>query len=308
MIPRFANSGSRQEIVQMQTVKFKRFIELLETYTPNEGANLMTNAKFGAVRYSAVDERCPAVDQAFILVVGQGRKSCHIGNQEIDFVPGKCYILFWPMPVEVQIVEASPEKPFLAAGFHLDLARLSDLIQEIDVLEPATSYPDAQQFIIASGMLGDNLLDAVVRFMEALSNPQDSAILGKRILEEIYYHLLNNGAAEGLRSLLAKQGDIQKIARAVNHIHQHISQAVPVEVLADLAGMSRTIFFQRFKALTHMSPLQYVKSIKLHAAQRLLKEGRNVSEAAYMTGYNSATQFSREYKRLFGVAPSKTLK
>ncbi len=292
-----------------QSPEFARFIELLGIYAPNEGTSLYEEHYFGAVRSSHAEERYPTVDKAFILVVGQGKKFCYLEEDRFEFEPGRFHILFFPMPVEVQVVEASPQAPFLAAGFGVDLTRISEILREIEDLENvAQQSPLTRPLALASGQLTSELLNPIIRFMEALAHPKDIAVLGKRILDEIYYRILCSEAGIALRELLRQHGNVQQLSRAVAHIHQHLDKLVSVEELAALAGMSRTIFFQEFKSLTQMTPLQYAKSIKLHAAQRFLKEGKNVNEAAFSVGYNSATQFSREYKRLFGIAPSRTAK
>jgi len=129
-------------------------------------------------------------------------------------------------------------------------------------------------------------------------------IVGEAILDEIYYRILRDDHNGALRGVLQRQAQVQHIARAVDHIHQNIDQAVSVEALAEMVNMSTTTFHRRFKEVMHLPPLQYAKSIKLHRAQTLIREGKRANEAGYLVGYNSPAQFSREYKRQFGYAPS----
>ena len=167
---------------------------------------------------------------------------------------------------------------------------------------PVTTDPSG----IFSAPLNDNLLDPTIRLLESLDNPRDAAVLGELIVDEIYYRILCDERAGDLRTFLQQRGQIQRVAKAVQHIHQHINKPVSVERLADLVHMSRTSFYENFRDVMHVSPLQYAKSLKLFRAQTLIKEGMNVSEASYQVGYNSPAQFSREYKRHFGFAPSAT--
>jgi len=215
--------------------------------------------------------------------------------------------MLYPMAVEVEFVEASPEVPFLAAGVVMDLGRMADVLLRIDRLDGAAAKPiPTDPSAVFSVPLSDNLLDPMIRLLETLSKPRDAAILGESIVDEVYYRLLSGDRASELRSLLQQRGEIQRISKAVEYIHQNLDKPVSVEQLADMVYMGRTSFYETFRAVMHSSPLQYAKSVKLLKAQMLIQEGKNASEAGYMVGYNSPAQFSREYKRHFGFAPSAT--
>jgi AraC-like DNA-binding protein len=131
-------------------------------------------------------------------------------------------------------------------------------------------------------------------------------MLGDSIVDEIYYRLLSDERGGELRFLLQQRGQIQLIAKAVEHIHQNLDKPVSVDELAKMVHMSRPTSYENFRAVMHISPLQYAKSMKLCRAQALIKEGKKANEAGYLVGYNSPSQFSREYKRHFGYAPSAT--
>ncbi len=126
------------------------------------------------------------------------------------------------------------------------------------------------------------------------------------IIDEIYYQILMDERNGELRYLLQQRGEIQRVSKAVEHIHNNLDQPVSVKGLADLVHISRSSFFDKFKDVMHVSPLQSAKSVKLHKAQVLIQEGKKANEAGYLVGYNSPAQFSREYKRHFGYAPSLT--
>jgi AraC-like DNA-binding protein len=154
--------------------------------------------------------------------------------------------------------------------------------------------------------LNDNLLNPFIRLFETLSDPREAGFLSESIIDEIYFRLLIDERGGELRHLLQQRGEIQRISKAVDHIHQHIDQPVSVEDLADMVHMGQTSFYENFKKVMHMSPLKYAKSIKLDRAQLLIREGKKANEAGFLVGYNSPAQFSREYKRHFGFAPSAT--
>ena len=210
-----------------------------------------------------------------------------------------------PMPVQTEIIEATLEKPFLAAGIRIDLGRLADVLLRIERVDGPTANPvSSNPSGIFSAQLTDGLLDPVIRLFESLADPRDAAVLGELIIDEIYYRILCDERGGDLRTLLQQRGQIQRISRAVDHIHQNLDKPVSVENLAEMVHMSRTSFHENFRAVMHLSPLQYAKSLKLYRAQTLLRGGSNVGEAGYRVGYNSPAQFSRAYKRQFGVAGS----
>lgn len=242
-----------------------------------------------------------------IIVVGQGRKFSYVGDQAYDYRAGKVLVGFYPIPAEMEIVEASPEKPFLLAGLSIDRVRMADVLLRLDRIDDVLAKPYS---IDPSGIfsipLNDNLLDPFIRLFKSLNTPKDAAMLGAAIVDEIYYRLLSDERGGELRFLLQQRGEIQRISKVVEYIHQNLDKPVSVEDLAAMLHMSRTAFFQNFKDVMHVSPYQYVKSVKLYEAQRLLKEGKKANEAGYLVGYSSPAQFSREYKRHFGFAPSAT--
>ena len=131
-------------------------------------------------------------------------------------------------------------------------------------------------------------------------------MLGDSIVDEIYYRLLSGERGGELRHLLQQRGQIQQISKAVDHIHQNVDKPVSVDELAEMVHMSRPTFYENFRSVMHISPLQYAKSVKLDRAHALIKDGKKANEAGYMVGYNSPSQFSREFKRYFGYAPSAT--
>jgi AraC-like DNA-binding protein len=189
----------------------------------------------------------------------------------------------------------------------IDMGRIADVLLRIDRLEGGAPKPVASD---PSGIfeipLNDNLLNPFIRLFETLSNPREAGFLGEAIIDEIYFRLLSDERGGELRHLLHQRGEIQRISKAVEHLHQHIDQPVSVESLAEMVHMGQTSFYENFKKVMHMSPLKYAKSVKLDRAQALIREGKKANEAGFLVGYNSPAQFSREYKRHFGFAPSAT--
>jgi AraC-like DNA-binding protein len=290
-----------------QINKFEKFVTLLEQHTPEEGANYSSLESFGTYKATTTHGRRTAIDLAAVWIIGGGKKVCYVGDQQYDYSAGNAVVMFYPLAVETEIVEASPEMPFLIAGVAIEMGRIADVLLRIDRIDGAAARPVSNDPSgIFSIPLNDHLLDSFIRLFELLANPLDAAILGDSIVDEIYYRLLTGERGGELRFLLQQRGEIQRISKAVDYIHSNLHEPISVEQLADMVYMSRTSFYENFRNVMHVSPLQYAKSVKLHKAQSLIQEGKNNGEAGYMVGYNSPAQFSREYKRHFGYSPSAT--
>ena len=290
-----------------QRSKLGELSRLVLKHAPEEGVNSTTISELGTFKMSQPLKRNPSMDIPALIFVAQGRKYSYVGDQVYDYRVGSVIVGFYPIPVEMEIIEASPEKPFLLAGVSIDLSRIADVLLRMDQLDGSVAIPD---YIDPSGIfsiaLTDNLLNPTIRLFETLDNPRDASMLSDSIVDEIYYRLLSDKRGSELRFLLQQRGEIHQISRAVDYIHKNLDQQVSVDELAEMVHMSRTVFYETFKSVMHLSPLQYAKSVKLYEAQKLIKEGKRANEAAYMVGYNSPVQFSREYKRHFGYSPSAT--
>lgn len=290
----------------IQQAKMDEFIRLLARHTPDEGVNRTILDNVGLWRRCQSMARTPILYEPAILMMGQGVKTAYIGHEVYQYHPGRYLILFLPMPLEITVTEVSPEHPALMVGFRLNLSRLASVSLNLDAVDATLDYrsQNTDPSGIYTSSMDVGLLDAAIRLLRTLSDPVEAAMLGDAILDEIYYRILRDDRSGALRTVLQRQAQVQHIARAVDHIHQNIDQTISVEALAEMVNMSPTTFHRHFKEVMHLPPLQYAKSIKLHRAQALIREGKRASEAGYMVGYNSPAQFSREYKRQFGYAPS----
>jgi len=249
------------------------------------------------------------VYQAYLLILAQGEKHLHIGGKRYTFKEGDFLAVFMPMLLEAERAELTKENPYLMCCIQIDLVKIANLLLTIDshnYLSNTDNKQKASAFHI--GPMDEHLLDPVIRLLKTLNNPLDTEVLGKSIIDEIYYRLLtdNNIGLGSLRRHLEQHGQIQEIARSVNHIQGNLDKNVTIEKLAQLSNMSVSGFHRTFKDVMHTTPIQYAKTLKLHRANALIKEGQTASEASSFVGYNSAAQFSREYKRFFGITPLQT--
>lgn len=285
--------------------RIAELIALVKKNTPEVGMNLTALPNLELYRETEPHKPKPLLYKPFFVFLAQGKKQSVLDNITYKYDAGHFLTTLAPMPVECQVVEASLEKPLLAIAILLDRQRILNMLMKMDQMEQA---PARQDKVNPSGIftatLNDKLLDAVIRLLETLDSPTEAAIVGEAIIDEIYFRILRHEQGGTLPYLLQQRGQIQQIARAVDYVHQNLSKVVSVDELAELVNMSSSVFHRKFKEVMHLSPVQYAKQVKLNKAQARILEGMGVSEAGYMVGYNSPAQFSREYKRLFGVAPS----
>ncbi len=281
--------------------------DLMRKHSPEEGYNPSSIKGFGIYKSVLPNGKIPALYEPLICLIGQGEKKCHVGDKTYHYKGGDFLISSLPVPVELEIVSASMEKPMLTVAIGIDLARIADLLLKIERIEGETeSCKPFENSSIFIGKADEELIDSFLRLLEASEDERESIILGNNIIDEIYYRVLTSDSGDALKILLNQRGNIQRISRVVEYIHSNLKKSHNMDDLAGTANMSKTSFFETFKKVMNISPLQYIKSIRLHKAQVFLKEGRNAKESGYMVGYNSVSQFSREYKRYFGFSPSAT--
>ncbi len=235
--------------------------------------------------------------QPVLCLILQGAKQVQVGEQTHAFGPGECLLVSSELPVTSRITKV----PYLALVFDVDVAGIRKLYDEVAELEL-----DAQEPCAAVTHRADaGLLDALARYL-ALAGSADAKVLGPLVSKEIHYRLLTAPFGGMLRSLLSYESNGSAIARAMGHIRSDLRLPVAIPELARRVGMSASSFHKHFRAITSTTPLQYQKELRLLEARRLLKGGgASVTTVAYDVGYESPSQFSREYARKFGLAPSR---
>jgi AraC-like DNA-binding protein len=205
------------------------------------------------------------------------------------------------LPIVTCVLEASQEQPYLSLAVRLDPTLVGSVMVEAGHISPRRR---ADVRAINVSALDTGLLDAVVRLVRLLDTPAEALFLLPLITREIVYRLLMGEQGERLRQVAVQGGHAQRIARAITWLRNEFDQPLRIEDMAQELGMSTSSFYHHFKAVTAMSPLQYQKQIRLHEARRLmLGKSLDAASAGYRVGYNDASHFSREYKRLFGLPP-----
>ncbi|MEM7330924.1 MAG: AraC family transcriptional regulator [Chloroflexota bacterium] len=291
----------------IQESKQAEFLELLDRHTSDDGIGTTPIPNLHTIRTSQLNARQPQVYPPGIVLGAQGIKHIYLGGKRYVYGRGHMIASFLSVAALCEVVQASPEKPLLGIGITMDLNRISQMIVTMARFEPFSSQIDeGEPSAIFTAPIKENLLDAAVRLLRTLENPSEAAILGQSVVDEIFFRLLSEEQNGRLKNVLQQRGQIQQIARAVEHLQNHLDKPVSIDELASLVNMSSSGFHKKFKQVMHASPLQYAKSIKLNRAQEYLMSGKTVSETAYLVGYNNLAQFSREYKRHFGNPPSTT--
>jgi AraC-like DNA-binding protein len=282
-------------------IRKERLAELLGNLATQEGVSPSMLEEVRFMRANDHYPRGPVVYDPSIVIVGQGRKKGYLGGQVYTYDAYNYLVLAAPLPFECE-TEANPENPLLAMSIQVSSAALGELLVEMDDDVAAGRIPPRG---IYSTPLTDELISAAIRLLECLHSRMDSRILGPQIVREITYRVLCGEQGEALRALATRHSSFSQIAKVLRRIHVDYADALDVETLARDVGMSVSSFHHNFKAVTATSPLQYLKSIRLHKARMLMvQDGLNAGSAAVQVGYESASQFSREFKRLFGNSPA----
>jgi len=284
----------------------RRMTSLLRTLAILEGIRPTAIEGVQLMRASQPIRRTQVLYEPGIVIVGQGRKRGYLGDQVYTYDAHNYLVLSVPLPFECE-TEASPEEPMLAVSIRVDLAVLGELLMKMDGA-PASGIQGPPNPSIPQGIysteLDLKLSETTVRLLECLANSVETRILGPQIVREITYRVLCGEQGGALRAAAALHSRFGQVNRTVQRIHAEYARDLTVEELAETAGMSASAFHQNFKAVTSTSPLQYLKTIRLHKARMLMvHEGLRAGMAAERVGYESSSQFSREFKRLFGSTP-----
>ena len=253
----------------------------------------------------------PGIYEPMLYFTLQGTKRLLSGERSLEFSEGSFVLASLDVPVIWSVIGATPERPYLAASLRLDPVVIAALLldlpaQAVRRADDPSSDPSGDTEALVLSPVTDSMRDALLRLLRLLDAPEDAPLLGPMIERELLYRVLQGPRGHVLRQLAQTDSRLSQIQRAVKWIRAHVAESLPVETLAGIASMSVSSFHRHFKAIMGQSPLAFHKQVRLqHARLRLIAEPGDVASIAFAVGYESASQFTREYTRQFGLPPAR---
>jgi AraC-like DNA-binding protein len=287
---------------------FATLADVVTRYTdaqPQEGPYQTAIEGFTILRSD--QERAPAhlVFKPALCLVVQGAKWAIFGDRRLDYRAGQALVVNIELPALGRVAQASPSEPFLGLIIEFDLAVIREVMEQLDT--PPETRGDTEEGVFVIDCDGP-LADCALRIMRLLDTPKAIPVLYPAVMREICYWLLSGAHGAEVARLALANSHGQRVIGAIHALRDRYAQAVRIEDLARMAQLSPSAFHRQFKALTSMTPLQYQKQLRLLEARRLMvADAANVETAAFQVGYESPSQFSREYSRMFGAPPRRDI-
>jgi AraC-like DNA-binding protein len=279
---------------------------LIAAYAPHDGSFQLRVPGWHAIRLSRVNEECVhAVRLPSLCIAAQGVKTFIVGQDVFEYDASRMIVFSVALPVAAQVTQASHSEPYLALKLDLDPHKIAELVLKVF---PRGLPPVQERRAVDVTPLDESIVNAATRLMECLAQPGDAELLAPLATDEILIRLLRSPIGVRVAQMGFAESSVQRIAKAISWLRENYSQPMKVEELAGLVHMSVSSFHEHFKSVTSMSPLHYQKVLRLQEAKRLmLSTMMDASTASQRVGYLSASQFSREYSRFFGSAPTKDI-
>ena len=278
-----------------------RLAPRIESFVGNDEERPATLPGLSFARVTAPTPPMSYLYEPSIAMIVRGSKRVQLGGTTYFYDESRFLLTAINLPTVTQVLEASPELPYISLLMRLDMQAARQMIADVDMHD--ASAPMAGP-AMATGPATVELFDAILRLVDLLDKPKDLPHLGTLIQREIIYRILASSAGARFRETVLLGTQSQRTAKAIAWLRENYTQPLKVEALAELANMGLSTLHHHFRALTSMSPLQYQKHLRLHEARRiLLSENVDAATAALRVGYESASQFSREYRRMFGSPP-----
>lgn len=281
------------------------FIKTIEDYAPAEGLNKSPVERVLTAKYSRQKGYVKRQWHASLAIIAQGRKEVLLENEICPCDPAHYTATLIPLPVASRVAQAAPDKPFLGILIEFEPDILNEVAHQIENFSGAESKSPARAMY--SGKADGKMLAAAIRLTKLFrAEPEEARFFAPLIVKELFYYLLKSEDGAAIRQYIRSGSKMQRISQAVHRLKSELDQEIDIAGLSRTAQMSRSAFFKCFKEVTTLSPIQFQKRLRLIEAKRLMREtGENAERSAYRVGYKSASQFSREYSRMFGGAPAK---
>jgi AraC-like DNA-binding protein len=283
---------------------------LMTRFTSADGIHPTVIPRLSLARASRPGDLIPALYPPSLCVIAQGSKAVMLGDERYVYDRSRFLVASVDLPAIGQILEAGPDKPYLCVMLELEPKEVASMLLDADA---AVGGPAREERATARGLFLSKsspvFTESVLRLLRLLATPEDIRALAPLAEREILYRLLKSEEGWRLRQIAAGQGQARRIAKAIAWLRTHFHEGLRVEALAEEANMSVSSFHAHFKSVTAMSPLQYQKQLRLQEARRLLlTDTVDAATAGHRVGYESPSQFSREYRRAFGVPPATDMR
>lgn len=278
--------------------------ELMDKLALEEGVNTTSVPGVNIFKASTYKPREPLCYQKGLLFVGQGSKEVYVNGETFEYNKDNYLVSCLPMPAECE-TKAIDGKPVLVLMLGIDPAMISGLISKINEYKTELINLKKEKHMgLSLAPVTNDIKESIRRLLICLQSPLESEIIGQSLLKELMFRVLCQESAAPLYELINQTSNLSRIDRALRLIHTNYSESISVDNLANLVNMSPSVFHRAFKEVTASSPIQYIKKIRLDRAKLLLINKKlQVGEAATAVGYESSSQFSREFKRYFGTTP-----
>ena len=279
---------------------------LFAAYAPHDGSFDMSIPGLMVSRLSRVNNECVhALRVSSLCIVAQGAKTVIVGDEVYEYDASQMIVFSVALPVAAQVTRASQSEPYLSLRLELDPHKIAELVLKV---YPRGLPAVQERSAVYLTPIDDRIVNAAIRLMECLAHPGDAELLGPLVTDEILIRLLRSPIGVRVAQMGFAESSVQRIAKAISWLRENYSQPIKVEELAEMVHMSVSSFHEHFKAVAAMSPLQYQKVLRLQEARRLMLSAMmDASAASQRVGYLSASQFSREYRRFFGSAPTRDI-
>ncbi len=294
------------KIAEPNEPDLQRLGRLIAAYAPHDGSFELRIPGLHAIRLSRINKECVhAVRLPSLCIAAQGAKTMIVGQDTYEYDSRRMIVFSVALPVAGQVTRASYSEPYLALKLDLDPHKIAELVLRVF---PHGLPPAQERNAVYVTPVDENLINATARLMECLARPGDAELLAPLVLDEILIRLLRSPIGVRVAQMGFAESSVHRVAKAISWLRANFSQPMKVEHLAELVHMSVSSFHEHFKSVTSMSPLHYQKVLRLQEARRLmLSTIMDAGTASQRVGYLSASQFSREYSRFFGSAPTRDI-
>ncbi|MBB3233656.1 AraC family transcriptional regulator [Phyllobacterium endophyticum] len=283
--------------------RLKMLIDIIARHAPHDGTFDGAIPGVKLLRSSTPTMPMPVIYEPTVCFVAQGRKQAALGTTAYIYDPARYLVASVGLPVMGSVIEATKAEPYLSLQLDLDLPVLGELAARHPL---APDEPVALAMGLTLNQTNPAMLDAVVRLASLLDEPRDIEALAPLTISEILYRLLTGSGGIVIRHMTQADSRLSQVARAIVWLRKHFQEACRIEEAAEIAGMSRSSFHQHFRAVTAMSPIEFRTQLRIQEARRLMvSSAMDAASAGFHVGYDSPSQFSRDYSRIFGIPPAK---